>query len=136
MTVLDPGAVTIEVQQAKAAGLCGAGASVTIGVGPITGGTPPYSVNFSNVESFGSDATFRKVDHAIDASLFNYVSVAGDGILEGGSAYATGRLSDEFSAGGILYFPPSCYVIVEDSDGQSATLRLGQGGLKLNLNGG
>lgn len=102
-----------------------------VSVGPITGGTPPYSVDFSHLETFEADGTYRKAAHSHNAAIFDRISFAGDGVGEGGFAFATGKLRDFVGSGEFLYFPPSCYIAVTDSAGHSADVRLAQGGLQL-----
>jgi hypothetical protein len=131
MTILNPGVASVALRSAKAPGLSGEGPTVIVSVGPITGGAPPYSVDFSHLETFEADGTYRKAAHSHNAAVFDSISFAGDGLGEGGFAFATGKLRDFAGDGDFLYFPPSCYIAVTDSAGQSVDVRLAQGGLQL-----
>ena len=131
MSTLNPGTASVALRPAKASGLSGDGPTVIVSVGPITGGTPPYTVDFSHLETFEADGAYRKAAHSHNAAIFDRISFAGDGVGEGGLAFATGKLRDFIGSGEILYFPPSCYIAVTDSAGQSVDVRLAQGGLQL-----
>jgi hypothetical protein len=131
MSTLNPGTASVALRSAKASGLSGDGPTVIVSVGPITGGTPPYTVDFSHLETFEADGAYRKAAHSHNAAIFDRISFAGDGVGEGGLAFATGKLRDFVGSGEFLYFPPSCYIAVTDSAGQSVDVRLAQGGLQL-----
>lgn len=133
MSILNPGIVSVALRPAKASGLSGDGPTVIVSIGPITGGTPPYSIDFSHLETFEADGTYRKAAHSHNAAVFDRISFAGDGVDEGGFAFATGKLRDFTGSGNILYFPPSCYIAVNDSAGQSVDVRLAQGGFQLHI---
>lgn len=131
MSTLNPGIASVALRPAKASGLSGDGPTVIVSVGPITGGAPPYAVDFSHLETFEADGAYRKAAHSHNAAVFDSISFAGDGIDEGGLAFATGKLHEFLRGSEFLYFPPSCYITVTDSAGQSADLRLAQGGFQL-----
>lgn len=132
MTPIVTGSASIALRPAKATGIGGVGPTIVVSIGPITGGAPPYTVDFSHLVTFGSDALFRTAAHSHNIGVFDSMNVNGDGILEGGIAFASGKIREDLVEGAVLYFPPNCYIAVTDTEGQTIDVRLAQGGVQLN----
>lgn len=129
--MITTGAPTVNIRPAKAAYLSGSGNVLTLALGPIEGGSPPYQVDFSHVSTFGSRSRAEEIQHGHLFEALASVSFSGAGIPEGGYAYASAKISAGQAEGSMLYFPPGSYISVSDTAGNKITARLSDAGFQI-----
>lgn len=126
MTIIVEG-ITVTTKPSKT-GLHEGGGTLVLTVGPISGGTPPYSVDFSRTRAH-FNLSEPRTRHAVNEVRTVEFSLAGDGIVEYGYAYAVMRFSAKVAQGApylrSMYIPPGGFLVVSDSAGRIVTVRSG-----------